>query len=46
MPDSVLLNGSLQTKKSGAIGAAKIPVWQEEESLGIKPLPGTHSLEI
>jgi hypothetical protein len=28
--------------KSGARGAAKIPVWLEEERLGINPMPGIY----
>jgi hypothetical protein len=30
------------TIKSGARGAAKNPVWQEEERLGINPVPGVY----
>jgi hypothetical protein len=36
---ALVFSGNRQNK-SGARGAAKNPVWQEEERLGNKPLPG------
>jgi len=41
---AVLTRNHLPTQngqnKSGAKGAAKNPVWQEEERLGMNPVPG------